>query len=282
MKVGGGLNYVTGPMGAGKSLYGVRRITEYLCGGRYVVTNVRLYDDAPERIAAHVLRSGVVRGEKRQRIADKLRALYVYEESLEAAMRYRVPGRGEARALFVWDETHNDLNNRDWNKDGRKEILRWATQLRKLGFVGFLLSQHSDNTDAAMRRVCNWQIRLQNQKEQTRFMGVRVSPVPLFLARWYATNIPDGSRANAEKVERYFLSWHKNLYDTHDLYSGLADDVEDGSVVWLPEGGRTETGVGGGRPAGVAPEPVEVGSLAGPLGRIAAVTAQVEPSRGVR
>ena len=136
MKVGGGLNYVTGPMGAGKSLYGVRRITEYLCAGRYVVTNVRLYDDAPERIAAHVLRTGVVRGEKRQRIADKLRALYVYEESLEAAMRYRVPGSGEARALFVWDETHNDLNNRDWNKDGRKEILRWATQLRKLGFVG--------------------------------------------------------------------------------------------------------------------------------------------------
>ena len=72
-----------------------------------------------------------------------------------------------------------------------------------------------------MRRVCNWQIRLQNQKEQTRFMGVRVSPVPLFLARWYATNIPDGSRVKAEKVERYFLSWHKRLYDTHDLYSGF-------------------------------------------------------------
>ena len=35
--------------------------------------------------------------------------------------------------------------------------------------------------------------------------------------------------------------------------------------MWLPEGGRTETGVGGGRPAGVPPEPVEVGSLAGPL-----------------
>ena len=42
MKVAGGLNYVTGPMGAGKSLYGVRRIVAHITAGRYAVTNVEL------------------------------------------------------------------------------------------------------------------------------------------------------------------------------------------------------------------------------------------------
>jgi hypothetical protein len=246
MKVGGGLNYVTGPMGAGKSLYGVRCIVDALISGRYCVTNIELVPDAPERIARHYSKFS---SRNKREIADKVRRYYVHETKLEEAIRYRLPGRGEARGVVMWDEGHNDLNNRSWrerrelfknDRTGGDVLLEWATQLRKLGFVGFLLSQHMDNTDAALRRVCNFAIRLQNQREQIRLLGLRATPWPLFLAYWYPANIGlSGSRIPPVKIERYFLSWHRNLYDTFGLFHGLDADADDAlGLHRLPEGGR--------------------------------------------
>jgi hypothetical protein len=245
MKVGGGLNYVTGPMGSGKSLFGVRKIVQATLAGQYAITNVRLYDDWAERVARHYF--WYCLPATRRNVAAKLRAHYVFEEDLQRAMRYRVPGKGEARAVFVWDEGHNDLNNRDWRKDGRDDILKWATQLRKLGFVGYLLSQHADNTDAALRRVANFHIRLQNQREQQRVLGLRLTPWPLFLAFWVPAHLgQQGARVAPVKLERYFLSWHRKLYDTWGLFHGLSDgDLAGSDVELLPEGGRlTDESVG--------------------------------------
>jgi hypothetical protein len=249
VKVGGGLNYVTGPMGAGKSLYGVRRIVQAVSMERYAVTNVELLPGWAERVARHFAPWRSRRA--RARIAAKLEGFYVYEPALAEAMRYRLPGRGEARGVFVWDETHNDLNNRRWRDEGRSEILEWATQLRKLGFVGFLLSQHADNTDAALRRVCSFVVRLQNQKEQTRAFGLRVTPWPLFIAAWYPAHLAFvGAQVRATKVERYFLSWHRHLYDTLGLYHGLASAGHELDVIQLPPGGRPDAAVAAGRPKG--------------------------------
>lgn len=251
MKVGGGLNYVIGPMGSGKSLYGVRKIVASLEAGQYVISNVELKEDAFERIARRITFGRPWALRKQQKIANNLRDRFIFETDLSQAMRYRVPGRGEARALFVWDETHNDLNNRNWRERakqyatarGTDSLLEWATQLRKLGFVGYLLSQHHENTDAALRRVCNYLIRMQNQKEQTRFLGMRITPIPLFLAVWQPTNTPLTEKIKPVKIERYFLSWHKNLYDTFGLYHGLslADDSQD-DLILLPQGGISMAG----------------------------------------
>jgi len=113
-------------MGAGKSLYGVRRIVGAATAGTYAVTNIELMPGWAERVAFHVApwRS---RG-RRARIATRLESFHVHETELQRAMRYRLPGTGEARGVFVWDETHNDLNNRRWRDQGRSEILEWATQ----------------------------------------------------------------------------------------------------------------------------------------------------------
>jgi hypothetical protein len=236
MKVGGGLNYVVGPMGAGKTLYGVRRIVDAVLAGKYVITNIELYPDYwAERVAFHV---APMNRQKRLRVQRRIEGLYIYEADLHEAMRYRLPReRGEARGVFCWDEGHNDLNNRRWKDEGRAEILEWATQLRKLGFVGYLLSQHADNTDAALRRVCNFAIRLQNQKEQIRMLGLRVSPWPLFLAVWMPAHAPLVSRIEPVKIERYFLSWHRHLYDTWGLFHGLAAMDNELGVIHLPPGG---------------------------------------------
>jgi hypothetical protein len=217
-----------------------------LISGRYAVTNIELAPDAPERIAAHYSRFSP---RSRRSIADKVKRYYVHETKLEEAIRYRLPGKGEARGLFMWDEGHNDLNNRSWRerrelfkneRTGGDVLLEWATQLRKMGFVGFLLSQHMDNTDAALRRVCNFAVRLQNQREQIRLLGMRATPWPLFLAYWYPANTGEtGRRIPPVKIERYFLGWHRNLYDTFGLFHGLDADADDAlGLHRLPEGGR--------------------------------------------
>lgn len=250
MKVGGGLNYVVGPMGAGKTLYGVRRIVGAMLAGQHAVTNVELRPGWEKQVAKHIGKTSTAA--KRRKVEARLGALYHYETELEMAMKYRLPGDGESRGIFVWDEGQNVLNNREWKADGRKEILMWATQLRKLGFSGYLLSQHQDNTDAALRRVCNFVVRLQNQREQSRVLGLRVTPWPLFLAVWMPANAPLVTRQKPLKVERYFLGWHRHLYDTFGLFHGLAIDTEEADLIYLPAIGR-----GGVVPQAQLPRPTE-------------------------
>lgn len=234
MKVGGGLYYVTGPMGSGKSLFGIRQGVGCISQGRYWITNQRLYDDAFEKIARHMVRTGT--RSKISRLAKAYQSHYVFTEDINEAKRFRVHGRDEARALFTWDEAHNDLNNRNY-KDREQSLLEWATQLRKLGFVGFLLSQHHMNTDAQLRRISNGVVMLINQREQHRVLGMRITPWPLFLAYWYPTHVGGSGKVQPWKVDRYFLSWHRKLYDTMDLYHGVADLDSADDTIQLPAGG---------------------------------------------
>jgi hypothetical protein len=228
-------------MGAGKSFYAVaRQIVPSLLAGKYAVTNVELLEGWEHQVAAHVGRTASAA--KRKRLASRLLSHYIFETELQEGMRYRLPGKGEARGVFVWDEGHNDLNNRSWRDDTRGELLEWGTQLRKLGYVGFLLSQSVDNTDAQLRRICNFVVKLQNQREQTRMLGLRITPWPLFLAAWFPAHVPVSMSKGVQpvRVERYFLGWQRKLYDTWGLYHGLMNGVASDDAIQLPSGGWLE------------------------------------------
>jgi hypothetical protein len=193
-------------------------------------------------------------------------------------MRYRVPcvrcggdtrlcghvgPDQEGRAVFVWDESHNDLNNRDFegvgsedkvvfkgkrmserqrDKEIKRMTIRWATQLRKLGFSGYLLSQHHENTDAQLRRVCNHIIRLQNQRNSEGGWIAKLLPKrwTLFLVYWYPAHLASGTAEHMiqpVRRERYWLPWTRNLYDSWDTFSGIdLDDNEDSPVLLSPNG----------------------------------------------
>lgn len=260
-----GLNYVVGPMGSGKSMFGVRTLVSALIAGKYAVTNVRFLDGWAARVVAHQYPRA--RGAKAAALATRLERLYVYETSLRQAMRYRLPcavcggdARScghvgpfqECRAVVVWDESHNDLNNRDYQgfgetredrereKERRRLMVRWATQLRKLGYSGYLLSQHHENTDAQLRRVCNHIIRLQNQRQSEGLWLARLLPrrFTVFLAWWYpahlATGIPE-HMIKPVRRDRYMLPWHRNLYDSWETFSGIdAADSEDSPILLPP------------------------------------------------
>lgn len=273
MKVGGGVAYIVGPMGSGKTLRATRGIVRAVCRHEYVVTNIRLRDGWEHIVARHIARTAG--RDKRERIARRIRGYYIFVEELEHAFSLitstEIPGQDEGRAKFFWDESQNDLNNRTWRGksadeakrkqefETRVDILEVATQFRKLGIEGYVLSQHTDNTDVSIRRAANWVIRMQNQREQTRMLGMRVTPWPLFLAFWYPSNVVIG-KANPIKVERYFLDWHRHIYDTMGLYHGVANRAAGGRVP-LPADGLSDEAkeallkiVAGGNPATVETE----------------------------
>jgi hypothetical protein len=287
-----GLNYVIGPMGSGKSMFGVRVIVAGLLRSQYAVTNVRLLDGWAERVVAKTWPR--MKGDARARAVRNLQAHYVYEPQLRVAMRYRVPcavcggdvracghigPEQECRAVFVWDETHNDLNNRDYQghgdtreerdreKERRRLVIRWATQLRKLGFSGYLLSQHHENTDAQLRRVCNHLIRLQNQRNSEGVWLARLLPrrLTLFLVYWYPAHLATGQSEHMIQPirrERYWLPWTRTLYDSWETFHGIdALDGED-SPILLPPNGRQH------------PEPPDDSSTAGGGSGVAGVPRQ--------
>lgn len=240
MKAPGGLTYVTGPMGSGKSLFGCRKMADAFMAGKYVITNVALKPGWAERIAKHTPQAIVNPFEYKKRVR-LYESLYVYETDLERATAYRVPGKKESRAVMVWDEVHNDANNRDWMDENRKYVVKWATQLRKLGFAAYILSQHVDNTDAALRRIASFQVRLRNQKQNIRVLGMPVMPIPFFLAIWVPANTPKIVREDSiVHIERYFLTWHKKLYDTLEVYHGLDKDIQElyENIIVLPKPGQ--------------------------------------------
>lgn len=249
MKIDGGLSIVQGPMGSGKTLFEVRSGVRHMLGGGWWVTNIPLYPDALERIAHHVAPSSK---RKRERVVDNLRERYRYTDDLEHALRHAVARElrrpGVALARLGWDETLADLNAREWDggrgktKDDRAELFERVPMLRKNGVAGFLLVQHAELIDKNARRICNWVISLQNQRENTRVFGCKVRFLPpLFLAYWYQANQADksavGTRAKAVKIERYPLTWHRKLYDTLGLYGVSALDAAHDRVIWLGAGG---------------------------------------------
>lgn len=273
-----GLNYVVGPMGSGKSMFGVRTIIEALVRGQYAITNVRLLPGWAELVVKKKWPREARDPERLRAAIDRLQGFYVYETSLRTAMRYRLPcvrcggntrecghvgPDQEGRAVFVWDETHNDLNNRDFegsgsdekilfkgkrmterqaDKERRRMTIRWATQLRKLGFSGYLLSQHHENTDAQLRRVCNHIIRLQNQRNSEGGWIAKLLPKrwTLFLVYWYPSHLASSTPEHMIQPirrERYWLPWTRHLYDSWDTFHDIdALDDEDSPVLLSPNG----------------------------------------------
>lgn len=244
MKPSGGLTYVTGPMGSGKSYFAVRKMAEALLQRKYVVTNVPLSEDFAERITRHVPQSHIFPWTRKKRI-ELLQSLYIFEEDIKEAIRFAPPRPkkpGNITGLFVWDEFHNDVNNRDWldDKDNRGVLNQWSTQMRKLGIAGVVLSQHADNTDTAWRRIANFEVRLRNQRDLVRVLGMRVSPIPFFIAHWMPKNTQKINRGdNILHTERYFLGWEKKLYDTLGTFHGISDKMEEitAGFIELPEPG---------------------------------------------
>lgn len=218
---------VTGPPGAGKSFYAVRKIGQALDAGKPVATNIDLAADATERVArANVFRR-VVPG-RRARRADLLTRSVHVSSDLHELTRIRLRGKGEGRGVMVLDEAGGWLNARDWNDPARKPVLEWFRKHRKYGWDVYLLVQDEEQLDKHVRKLFEYHVHLRNLRRM-RLLGVSIVPVNLFLALWTWHGLQS---TNVVRREVYRLSWHRHLYDTTQVDFGTVDAPAD--VLWLP------------------------------------------------
>lgn len=243
---------VSGPPGNGKSFYAIRKVAQSLEEGKLVAGNVELAQDWP-RILARRSWPFLLNPLARRRLLRDGPSRFHYTEDLEELASIRLAGRGEGRGLMVLDEGHNWMNARSWSADDRKEIVRFFSQHRKLGWDVLLVAQHPEMIDKQVRNLVEYNVFLRNLKK-AKWAGVPVVPFNLFLAVWCWHS----AQRVVVKREVFRLSWRKSLYDTFETTHGL--DSEDGSIV-LPSApdtrglaattthGRTRPGAAGRAPA---------------------------------
>lgn len=133
------VEFVTGKLGSGKSLYAIRRIQAHLKQGLRVATNLDLY---PENLTRYDNTSAPIRIPDRPRLDD----LDFLGTGCDAYDEKRF-------GLLVLDECSHFLNARTWNQKDRAELLNWFTMARKLRWHILFLVQDIDMMDKQVRNA---------------------------------------------------------------------------------------------------------------------------------
>lgn len=255
--------YVTGPLGAGKTTYGARKLGRAFLEGRVVASNIKLPPDWSLIVAKHFPGWWRMKDSARQSLRAELERRYAWEPDMNALVRAKIHGKGEGRGVMLIDEAHLVMNNRSWEKDEQNEFIGELAHARKRGWTVYIIAQHADNTDVAARRIATANIQLLNWRQLTRMplLGTPMLPVPLFLAMAFPLNGTKGV-VNTNKVlfrEVFTLGWTKRLFDTtQELFE---DDDDDSNRIWLPLPRQAGAGRGApGAPNGGPGEPATAGA----------------------
>lgn len=242
------ISYVTGVLGSGKSLYGARASARALLQGKVVASNVRFVPGWEKRVLEHSPYYKFAGKHSRQKQRDELLRRYYYEPDFGRLLSARIRGKGQGRGLRVFDEAHNEINNREWEKENQKIMLKRFSLSRKRGWDDLVISQHMKNTDAAVRRISGIEIKMIDWKQLMRLpvIGTEFLPFHAFLAMAYP--VEESGNAHMQSVRKklfsefFLLGWWKDLYDTMEDYE--LDDEVAAEAVWLPfaaGGARGET-----------------------------------------
>ncbi len=251
---------VTGPLGAGKSYYGVRKAVESLERGKMVITNFRMTPEWQDKVVDRHWFRWLIPGRRRE-LKSLWRSRSLVVKDLKELMKVRVEGKGEGRCVVIIDEAHLFMNARSWNDEDRMDLVQWASLSRKLGFDVYLITQDLKSLDRQVRDRLTYQVDLANLK-QFKVMGLRIVPFNFFLAIWHY----HGSGTNIVKREMYRLNYQAKLYDTMDV--GAFGLIEPADVIKLPL-----------RLPAPLPEPVVVAAASSAVGAVAPPHDPLEAAR---
>lgn len=218
-----------GELGNGKTLSAVSRIVAYLASGGTVYTNIHLYWDRPktgkhvfdnvaskgqEKVARHSVKSLVA-----ERYGVKLQDVQYRELVRDEILRfYKIapPGTADCPVLVVIDETHLELNARDWSETP-KAFLEFLNQSRKEFTDLVFLSPKLENIDKQVRRLMQYVWSFRDLKKHFRFEVLGIGyPFPHILQLKFQQDAKT-------LLERRFWSMDKGLFDLYDTYQVYSD-----------------------------------------------------------
>lgn len=214
-----GVFFVTGKLGAGKSLVSVSRIQDYLERGCRVATNLDL--DLRHLLPRESNRSVL-------RLPDKPNASH---------MRCIGFGYGDADTkehdeskfgLVVLDEMATYLNTRDWRDSERAELIDWFRHARKWRWDVYFLVQDIDSLDPQLVKALAEHVVVckRTDKLSVPILSslMSVAGIDRILPKIHIAKVYYGTPAAGLVVDRWIYRG-TSLYKAYDTEQKFSDDV---------------------------------------------------------
>ncbi|MNZ29795.1 Zonular occludens toxin (Zot) [compost metagenome] len=207
--------FVTGKLGAGKSLAALDKIRERLSQGRRVATNLDLHLDG----MFTECRTSAIRLPDKPRPSDM--------EALGSGYDSDNPrDYDESKfGLIVLDECGTWLNTREWNDKERRKLIDWFLHARKHRWDVMFLIQDIDSCDGQIVKSLCEHLVVCRRMDRFKLLGIK-------LPRMHFANVYYG-RTTEVHVERWTYRGN-DLFDAYDTGQIFREDVlyqDDGTAV---------------------------------------------------
>jgi len=224
---------VQGTPGSGKSAVTIADLGEFLTAGGWVGANFKLLPGWLDIICASVPRYHVMtRNQQNEYRRDIYERCFLVGNSQTAyemskKMVEKVGKVKEGMGRLYLDEAQLFFNSRHWQKNFG--YIEFFTQHRKLGFDVQLITHSMEMIDAQIRPLIEIDRRLRNMKNvKIPFLGIPISPIPLFLTIDRYAGISAGAGVIAGRRLYVLHAQYKNLYDTLAVFAhdNLSEKLE--------------------------------------------------------
>ena len=219
--------FVTGKLGAGKSLTSVGRIRDALERAAPVATNLD--------IKLHFMLGRNKKNTRLYRVPDKPTL-----QDLEALGKGNNTYDESKNGLLVLDECGTWFNSRTWNDKSRQAVINWFLHARKLGWDIIFIVQDISIVDKQARLAlaehtvfCRRLDRMQIPILSTLIRILSFGQLKLPLPKLHIGIVKYGDNAQSLTVDKWHL-WGNDLYASYDTKQAFSDHYEHGTYTVLP------------------------------------------------
>ena len=219
--------FVTGKLGAGKSLSAVGRIRDAFYRGVPVATNLD--------IKLQFMLGRNKRNTRLFRVPDKPTI-----EDLLILGKGNVSYDESKNGLLVLDECGTWFNSRTWNDKSRQDVINWFLHARKLGWDIIFIVQDISIVDKQARLAlaehtvfCRRLDRMQIPFISTAIRMLSLGQLKLKLPKLHIGIVKYGDSAQSMTVDKWNL-WGVDLYASYDTKQAFSDHYEHGTYSVLP------------------------------------------------
>lgn len=225
------IEFMQGSPGSGKSAAAVSRAIMHIRKGGVVAANFSLVDQWADTVASKHIFSAFSRSFRYKKAlcmhnrffrVNTVEAIRKIEPKKLSVGLYKDDGKySEGNGLLILDECQLVFNCRK-SMSGKKNMdwIEFFTQHRKLGWNVLLIAHSQEMVDSQIRPLAEYESRFRNlQRVKIPFVGLPLSPFPLFLVIRRYAGLGPGANVIHDKDLFPLPLWAAQLYDSLEVFS---------------------------------------------------------------
>jgi len=228
---------VTGKLGGGKTLAAVSKINSAISDGRRVATNLDLSLLALPAVTRSTRQVDVQRVPDRP-TADHIRSIGFGIRGVHSLSEARQAYQENKFGILVLDECGTWLNSREWQEEGRRDLINFLLHIRKHLWDVYLIIQDVSMLDKQARKALAEHVVYCRRMDRIAipflgtvvgwFTGDRVK-----LPKFHLAIVKYGDQPQSITVDKWWFRGN-DLYDAYDTTQVFLDDYPHGLYSVLP------------------------------------------------